>query len=122
MKYPYMVVRNGVKYRAGEEVPEESTQEVVQSVEQEVEAEEKPVENDIEQEVETKTEEPVADPEEEVAKLKAEYKPVPQYNKNTINRMSVADLRTVAKESGIKDVVEKTGAQLKRELIELFGL
>ena len=107
MKYPYMVVRNGVKYRAGEEVPEESTQEVVQSVEQEVE---------------TKTEEPVADPEEEVAKLKAEYKPVPQYNKNTINRMSVADLRTVAKESGIKDVVEKTGAQLKRELIELFGL
>lgn len=113
MKYPYVVVRNGIKYRAGEEVPENDVKEITE----EPVIEEPPVEVEATDEPEVEADEPIADPE-----PKTEYKPVPQYNKNTINRMSVADLRTVARESGIENVVEKTGAQLKRELIELFGL
>lgn len=118
MIYPYTVVRNGKKYPPGTDVPENDVEEVIE----EPTIEEPPAEIAVEEEPEPNDEKPIADPEEEVARLKTEYKPVPQYNKNTINRMSVADLRTVALESGIKDVVEKTGAQLKRELIELFGL
>lgn len=118
MIYPYTVVRNGKKYPPGTDVPENDVEKVIE----EPTIEEPPAEVAVEEEPEPNDEEPIADPEEEVARLKTEYKPVPQYNKNTINRMSVADLRTVALESGIKDVVEKTGAQLKRELIDLFGL
>lgn len=137
MKYPYMVVRNGVKYRAGEEVPDENAPEIVK---EETKQTATPVELSPEQksaivfeEFDAKVAEdneeskevpevPFADPVEVAEKYKKDYKPQPKYNKNTINRMPVMELRAVAKEAGIKDVTNKTGAQLKRELIEIYGL
>lgn len=45
-----------------------------------------------------------------------------QYNKTIINRMSTAELKELAKEQGIKNAEEMTGADLKVELIKHFGL
>lgn len=42
------------------------------------------------------------------------------YTKTDINRMSTAELKDLAKENGISD--EMTGAELKKTLIEKFGL
>ena len=43
-----------------------------------------------------------------------------QYTKTEINRMSTADLKKLAKENGIDDSL--SGAELKKVLIEKFGL
>lgn len=45
-----------------------------------------------------------------------------QYTKTNINRMSKGDLVTLASEVGIAGAEEKSGSELKRELIEKFGL
>lgn len=45
---------------------------------------------------------------------------VVQYTKTEINRMSTADLKKLAKENGIDDSL--SGAELKKVLIEKFGL
>ena len=44
------------------------------------------------------------------------------YNKTEINRMSILDLKKLAKKQGIKGIEEMTGAELKKVLIEKFGL
>ena len=44
------------------------------------------------------------------------------YNKTEINRMSILDLKKLAKKQGIKGTEEMTGAELKKVLIEKFGL
>lgn len=41
----------------------------------------------------------------------------PVYTKTEINRMSTADLQSLAKSEGIEDAEEKTGAELKQILI-----
>lgn len=46
----------------------------------------------------------------------------PIYTKTEINRMSTADLQTLAMEQGIDNAFEITGAELKKMLIEKFGL
>ena len=46
----------------------------------------------------------------------------PQYTKTDINRMSTAELKEVATNNGIKNAEEMTGADLKKVLIEKFGL
>ena len=43
-------------------------------------------------------------------------------NKTAINRMSTADLQTLAAEQGIENADEISGAELKKLLIEKFGL
>ena len=44
------------------------------------------------------------------------------YSKTEINRMSILDLKKLAKKQGIKGTEEMTGAELKKVLIEKFGL
>ena len=44
------------------------------------------------------------------------------YSKTEINRMSILDLKKLAKKQGIKGTEEMTGADLKKALIEKFGL
>ena len=45
-----------------------------------------------------------------------------QYTKTEINRMSTAELQTLALENGVDGSDEMTGAELKKVLIEKFGL
>ena len=45
-----------------------------------------------------------------------------EYTKTEINRMSTADLQSLAAEHGIDGAEEISGAELKRILIEQFGL
>lgn len=45
-----------------------------------------------------------------------------QYTKTDINKMTTAELQTLAATSGIDGAFEKTGGELKKALIELMGL
>lgn len=45
-----------------------------------------------------------------------------QYTKTEINRMSTAELQTLALENGIDSAEEMTGAELKKILVEKFEL
>ena len=139
MKYPYIVKYNGVYYPAGTEVPDGESDEFIKggdakkivdvpepAPDPEPENEPEPDTADEQapaqpeaDEPETDEENKTAEPENEPAK---DFQPVPKYNKNALNRMPVMELRNVALEVGIKDVANKTGGQLKAELIELFGL
>ena len=56
-----------------------------------------------------------------LAKPQAEAKQN-QYTKTEINRMSTAELQTLALENGIDGSNEMTGSELKKVLIEKFGL
>ena len=56
-----------------------------------------------------------------LAKPQAEAKQNP-YTKTEINRMSTAALQTLAHENGVDGSDEMTGAELKKVLIEKFGL
>ena len=107
MKYPYIVKYNGVYYPAGAEVPDGKSDESRSDNAQKI------------VDVPAPEPEPKPEPENEPEK---DFQPVPKYNKNALNRMPVMELRNVALEAGIKDVANKTGGQLKAELIELFGL
>lgn len=44
------------------------------------------------------------------------------YTKTEINRMSTAELQALATENGIDGADEMTGAELKKILVEKFGL
>lgn len=44
------------------------------------------------------------------------------YSKTTINRMSTSDLQELATKQGIENAGEISGAELKKMLIEKFGL
>lgn len=44
------------------------------------------------------------------------------YSKSDINRMPVAELRALAEKESIKNYGEKTGAELKKLLIQKYGL
>ena len=56
-----------------------------------------------------------------LAKQQAEVKQN-QYTKTEINRMSTAELQVLAIENGINGAEGMTGADLKKVLIEHFGL
>ena len=56
-----------------------------------------------------------------LAKPQAEAKQN-QYTKTEINRMSTAELQTLALENNIDGAEQMTGAELKKVLIEKFGL
>ena len=45
-----------------------------------------------------------------------------KYTKTDISRMSTADLQALAAEQGIENATELSGAELKKLLIEKFGL
>jgi hypothetical protein len=44
------------------------------------------------------------------------------YTKTEINRMSTADLKALAKSKDVEDAEKMSGAELKKVLIEKFGL
>ena len=48
--------------------------------------------------------------------------PETPYTKTEINRMSTADLKKLANENGIENAAEINGGDLKKMLIEKFGL
>ena len=48
--------------------------------------------------------------------------PETPYTKTEINRMSTADLKKLASENGIENATEIKGSDLKKMLIEKFGL
>ena len=48
--------------------------------------------------------------------------PETPYAKTKINRMSTADLKKLASENGIENAAEINGGDLKKMLIEKFGL
>lgn len=102
MKFPYSVKHNGVWYAPNEEIPENSKAPVV---EDEPKAE-KPVEEVVEESAEEKVEEPVE----------------PTYTKTEINRMPIVDLRRLARKHGVKKAADKSGAELKAELIDILKL
>ena len=56
-----------------------------------------------------------------LAKPQAEVKQN-QYTKTEINRMNTAELQALALENGVDGSNEMTGAELKKVLIEKFGL
>ena len=45
-----------------------------------------------------------------------------EYSKSEINRMSTADLQKLASESGVENAENISGAELKKILLEKFGL
>ena len=93
-KYPYIVNRNGIWYPAGTEVPEGT----------------KPI-------VKEKTEDDFSKHMNPPQKNKGF-----NYTKTEINRMSTAELKEVAKANGIENAEDITGGELKKILIEKFGL
>lgn len=62
----------------------------------------------------------VAETKEEVVEPIVEKQP--QYTKTEINRLSTAELKSLALKQGIDNAEEMTGADLKKVLIEKFGL
>lgn len=63
-----------------------------------------------------------------IALIKEEVKEVEEvkeeiiYTKTMINRMSTVDLKALAEEKGIDNATDKSGAELKKELINLMDL
>ena len=55
-------------------------------------------------------------------KIIDEVKEEIKYTKTDINRMSTSDLKSLAKSEGIKGADTLSGADLKKVLIEKFGL
>lgn len=45
-----------------------------------------------------------------------------KYTKTEINKMSIAELKNLATSVGIADADKKTGSELKKMLIEFYGL
>ena len=98
MKYPYIVGKNGVWYPAGTDVPVGG--------------------NTVE---DKKTEKPKEDDFSQYMNNPEETKEI-EYTKTEINRMSTAELKSLAIENGIDGADEMTGADLKKLLIEYFKL
>lgn len=61
-------------------------------------------------------------PDETVTEVKEEIPDETAYTKTEINRMSTADLQKLAAEHGVSGAEEISGAELKKILIEKFGL
>lgn len=60
---------------------------------------------------------------EEIAPAEPQTESKPnQYTKTEINRMSTAELQALALENNIDGADEMTGAELKKILVEKFGL
>jgi len=109
MKFPYRVIKNNILYKAGEEVPDDD--EVV------VKNEEVKAEAEVEEVHEEEAHEEEAT-EAESEEVKEEH----TYTRTEINRMNTASLHDLAKEIGIEGEEEKSGAQLKVEIIKKLNV
>lgn len=54
--------------------------------------------------------------------VEPEVEKKPTYSRSQIQLMPVAGLKEVAKEYGVEDYENKSGAKLKKELLEIMGL
>lgn len=61
-------------------------------------------------------------PESKSNSVPSDFMNPPEYTKTEINRMSTADLKKLASENGIENATEINGGDLKKMLIEKFGL
>lgn len=93
MVFDHLVKHNGTYYEPGEDVPIEVTEEQTE-----------------EQVDEAVDEEPLPFPDAKV------------YTKTEINRMTTAELQNLAAEVGIENAYETSGGELKKKLIEHYGL
>lgn len=100
MKYDHMVKVNGEYYPSGVDVPDANKEKAVEET--------LPPYSDKEIAFETQH-----DTDAEEAK---------QYSKTDINTMKTADLQSLATSVGIDGAEEMTGAELKKLLIEHYGL
>lgn len=118
MKYPYIVNKNGIYYPAGTEVPEGNTQDTEVP---EGNAQEKIV---IDGEVIGHVEDDVivVESEEIIKETLKEIGKERDFTKTEINRMTTAELKKLATEIGIEGADQITGSDLKKTLIEKFGL
>ena len=114
MKYPYSVKHNGVWYAPNEEVPTNEPASVKFEVEHKSPVKEEPKAVEPVKEVVESTEEKIEEPKEVPVE--------PTYTKTEINRMPIVDLRRLARKHGVKKAADKSGAELKSELIELLNL
>lgn len=101
MVYDHKVKHNGILYRPGEDVPIGEKSKIKER--------EEPVEES-------------PSPSLSVFKEVSENTNDKKYTKTEINRMNTADLQSLASECGIENAYEKSGADLKKILIEYFGL
>lgn len=97
MKYDHIVKHNGIYYAAGQDVPENEGAFTAPSAS-------------------------VEPPVNATAEISTEDSGDKKYTKTEINRMTTAELQSLAAESGIDNAYEKSGGELKKSLIELFGL
>lgn len=93
MVYDHMVKVNGRYYQTGEDVPDTDSE---------------AMENNT----------PLAFSKDEQEYSEGEK----QYTKTDINKMSTADLQALAAEEGIENAYNTSGGELKKILIEYFGL
>lgn len=110
MKFDHLVKCNGVYYTAGMEVPiGDNTPKETSSAENKAETKAEPI-------VEEKaTEKEVLAAEVNTPNVPKEEK---SYTKTEINRMTTAELRKLAKKSGIRKADDYSGSELKTMLIE----
>lgn len=112
MKFPYKVQLNRVIYPANTEIPDEllgGTPKDVETTETVDEPKDANKVDDVEAEMpESNTEESVEE----------EH----NYTRTEVNRMTTASLHELAKELGIEGEADKSGAQLKVDIINKLGL
>lgn len=97
MKYGHIVKLNGVYYQAGEDVPGNAFEE-------------------------TAVEEALPPYSDEDIVLESKEDTPKQYSKTDINTMKTADLQNLAASVEIDGAEEMTGGELKKLLIEYYGL
>lgn len=142
MKYPYRVIKSGVLYPANTEVPDD---EVSNAPKAEEVAKPEDDSTNADGEAQTPDPEPDADGSDDGANVPTpdndeeneddesrllkneesendEQKQEHNYTKTDVNRMLTTDLHTLAKELGIEGEADKSGAQLKVEIINKLGL
>lgn len=103
MKFDHRVKFKGVLYEIGQDVPMEENKAVEKANTKPQAAEKKETVDDFAK---------YMNPPEETLEV--------QYTKTEINRMSTADLKELAKLNGVDESL--SGAEIKKALIEKFGL
>lgn len=112
MKFPYRVQINRVIYPANTEIPDELLGGTPKDVET-AETVDEP--KDVDKVDDVKAETPESNAEESV---KEEH----NYTRTEVNRMTTASLHELAKELGVEGEADKSGAQLKVDIINKLGL
>lgn len=112
MKFPHKIMLNGKIYLANTEIPDELLGGTPKDVDT-TETVDEP--KDVNKVDDNEAEMPESNAEESVEE---EH----NYTRTEVNRMNTASLHELAKELGIEGEADKSGAQLKVDIIEKLGL